>query len=82
MGAVPTREETVLVSGYGGVLPEQKVSFHTSGGAKACPAQGHSQQTEAATLKCVEDWARVLLAFASTLFSLDATVKAGCSKCQ
>lgn len=70
------------MSGCGGVLPEQKVSFHTSRGPEACPAQGHSQLTEAATLKCVEAWARVLLAFASILFSLDATVKAGCSKCQ
>lgn len=72
----------VLVSGRGGILPQQEVSFHTSGGPEACPAQRHSQLPEAATLKCIEAWIRLLLAFASCLFSLDATVKAGDSKCQ
>lgn len=71
--------DVVLVSGCGGVLPQQEVSFHASGGPEACPAQGHSQRQP---LKPIEAWTRFLLAFASSLFSLDATVKAGGSKSQ
>ena len=56
--------------------------WERSRGPEACLAQGRSWLPEAATPKQAEPWTRLLLAFASSLFSVDAAVEAGGSKYQ